>query len=295
MSKKRKMGQLALAVGAPMVLLASASAVHAQYAMSGNSLVVDSFDNAASFTNNEVNGGPAGTNWYDNFAPPPPNVRLDYGSATAESSHSATWSPLNSPNPNFGGAGSGSVKLAWNWNTTADGDGSAAWTMDILNTAQSFTSISFDMMIDPTSTHGQFANDNPNTNPAGTAQAYPNSAGFEDYGYFQVFTKDQNYNQNEATGGPDSGSLGDVDGKDPVTGVADTSYGAGVWERFTVSLIGSSKNVRGIVFQSFSQGESGSQAIYLDNITLNAVPEPASLGLLALAGSSMLMRRRRQV
>jgi len=261
--------------------------------MVGNSLIVDTFDNAASFTNNEVNGGPAGTNWYDGFNPPPPNVRFDYGSATAKANHSVTWSPLNSPNPALGGAGSGSVELAWTWNTVADGDGSAAWTMDVQNTAQSYTSISFDMMIDPSSTHGQYANDG-STPVAGTDTTYSNSQGYEDYGYFQLFTKDQNYNQNEGIGGPDSGSIGDVDGKDPVTGATDTSYGTGVWEHFTVSLVGSAKNVRGIVFQSYSQGESGSQAIYLDNITLNAVPEPASFGLLALAGSSMLMRRRRQ-
>lgn len=289
---KRKLGRLGLVAGAPVVLLA-ASAVHAQYATVGNSLIVDTFDNSASFTNNEVNGGPAGTNWYDGFNPPPPNVRLDYGSATAEANHSVTWSSNNSPNPALGSPTSGSVKLAWTWNTTADGDGSAAWTMDILNTAQKYTSLSFDMEIDPNSTHGQYANNSPNS-PAGTASTYPNTAGYEDYGYFQVFTKDQNYNQNEGRGGPESGSLGDVDGSDPVTGIPETSYEAGQWEHFTVSLIGAAQNVRGIVFQSYSQGESGFQAIYLDNITLNAVPEPASLGLLAVAGSSMLMRRRRR-
>jgi hypothetical protein len=277
-----------------MLLLASTSAVHAQYAVVGNSTIVDTFDNAASFTNNEVNGGPAGTNWYDGFNPPPPNVRLDYGSATAEANHSVSWSPLNSTNPALGSPTSGSVKLSWTWNTVADGDGSAAWTMDILNTAQSYTSVSFDLMIDPNSTHGQYANDGA-TPVAGTDTVYPNSAGYEDYGYFQLFTKDQNYNQNEGTGGLDSNSLGDTPGKDPATGLIESSDAAGVWEHFTINLIGAAKNVRGLVFQSYSQGESGFQAIYLDNITLNAVPEPASLGLLALAGSSMLMRRRRQV
>jgi hypothetical protein len=299
---KRKMGQFGLLAAAPAVLLASASAVHAQYAVAGtSSLVVDTFNNPASFTNNEVNGGPAGTNWYDGFNPPPPNIRLDYGSATATAHHSVTWSPLNSPDTSLGSPTSGSVKLAWTWNTVADGDGSAAFTMDILNTAQAFTSVSFDMYIDPSSTHGQYANNGPST--AGTAAAYTDPSGYNDYGYMQIFAKDQSYNQREGTGGPDATSIGDSIGNNPTTGLADTgtaetAYGAGMWERFTVDFTGAAKNVRAIVFQSFSQGESGSQAIYLDNITLNSatpIPEPASIGLLALAGSSMLMRRRRQV
>jgi hypothetical protein len=292
---KRKLGQYGLMAAAPAMLLASTSALHAAggdvypklgfsgSSSSGIATVVDTFDNPASFENNNVNGGPAGTNWYDGFNPPAPNIRLDYGSATAVATATETWSPLNSPDTTLGSPSSGSVKLAWNWNPAVDGDGSAAFTMDILNTAQSFTSVSFDMMIDPSSTHGQFAN-----------------PGFNDYGFFQVFAKDQSYNQREGAGGPDGGSLGDVAGEDPTTGLADngtadSTYGAGVWERFTVDFSGASKNIRGIVFQSFSQGVAGPQAIYLDNITLNAVPEPASLGMLAIAGSSLLMRRRRQV
>jgi hypothetical protein len=285
---RRQKLRLSSICGASALLLASASAVHA-----GVAAYTQSFDSSASFTNNEVNGGPAGTNWYDGFNPTPINIRFDYGSATATANHSVTWSSNNSPDPANGALGSGSVKLGWLWNTTADGDGSAAFTMDIQNTAGVYTSIGFDMYIDPSSTHGQFANDGA-TVVAGTSTPYPNSSGFEDYGFFQVFTKDQTYNQNEAHAGPDSGSLGDVVGTDPVTGAAETSYGAGVWEHFQVNLTGTGKNVRGITFQSFSQGESGPQAILLDNITLNVVPEPASLGMLAVAGSSVLLRRRRQ-
>jgi hypothetical protein len=204
---------------------------------------------------------------------------LDYGTPTVTATHTVTESANNSPNPNLGSPTSGSLKLAWTFNTATDTDGAAAFTMDIFHSNQTFTSISFDMYVDPTSTPDASSN-----------------AGYTEYGYFQIFTRDQSnsYQENEVKGGPDSSGLGATPGTDPVTGLPDATFGTGVWEHFTVKLIGAAQNLSGLTFQDFSNGTNGPDAIYLDNITLNAVPEPASLGLLAVAGSSMLMRRRRR-
>jgi hypothetical protein len=95
-------------------------------------------------------------------------VRFDFGSAAATATHSSVFSSAQ----NNGTAGSGSLQLSWAWNHTADGDSAAAFTLDMLNTARTYTSLSFDILIDPSSTVG--ANG--------------------DYGFFQVATRNGSYN-----------------------------------------------------------------------------------------------------
>jgi hypothetical protein len=46
-------------------------------------------------------------------------------------------------------------------------------------------------------------------------------------------------------------------------------------------------------FYAYAPGYYGTRAISIDNIAIVPVPEPASLGLLALSGLAMLLRRRR--
>jgi hypothetical protein len=255
---KRKLGLVGLLAGAPAVLFATAWA-------SASSVVVSTFDNSSSFTTSS--GFPAyGSYGLDNNTggPQVPNVRFDNGDPTPTSTFSPTWSSTdfaNSPS-------SGSLAVTWDWNEPAEGGGNMAFTMDIFNNAETFTNLSFDIMVAPGSAVDQYGG----------------------IGYFQMVTRNQNYAYNgistfaEELGNPTYSSPDE-----------------GTWEQINIPLPGgppgtSNQIVRALTFQINGGGRTlqGQDTIFIDNVVLS-VPEPASLGMIAFAGPAMLLRRRRKV
>jgi hypothetical protein len=222
----------------------------------------DSFDDSSSFVTSSGFPSFGSYAWDNPGSPQVPNVRFDYGSTTAASSATETWSP----NDAGGNPSSGSLKLSWNWNIAADGANSAAFTLDLYNNPVTASALSFDIMIDPNS----------------TPDAY------NGYGYFQVFTRDGSYNDNDT--GSDDGEFGNPNFSSPA------SPGTGVWTHVTIPLSGTDSVIRAVTIQDYDSADrniNGPETIYIDNLTLT-VPEPASMGLLGL-GAVAIVRRRRSV
>jgi len=163
----------------------------------------NTFDNSGSFQTTA------------NYNPPPISVRFDSGTATASSTFSAAWA--SGPTYDAGAsAGSGSVEVSWTWNYTADGAGSCALTIDLFPAQiTNASAISFDIMLDPSSTPG----------------------GYNDYGYFQVATRDESYNWNNT-------SLGEG----LITAAGGTT---GVWAHVNIPLSGVNTDVRAITIQDY--------------------------------------------
>ena len=65
-----------------------------------------------------------------------------------------------------------------------------------------------------------------------------------------------------------------------------TTVAAGAWDHKTLTGTATSTGALSISFAP------GTNSPWLDNVTMTVVPEPASLGLLSLAGLAMLRRRR---
>ena len=187
--------------------------------------------------------------------------RFDYGTTTASTTATTTW--VSGPTYDAGGSAlSGSAKLSWTWNHTADGDGGAAFTADLFGTDQNYagSTLSFDIMVDPNSVAG----------------------GFNDYGYFQVFDRDDGY-----AGGP--GMLNES----LVGGVATT---VGTWAHVSVVLGADASTLRALTFQDYNDaGRSinGPETIYIDNLTLTPVPEPSTIALAGFGGIAALLAIRR--
>jgi hypothetical protein len=184
----------------------------------------NTFDNSSSFQTTA------------NYNPPPIAVRFDSGTATAHSTFSAAWA--SGPTYDAGGSsGSGSVKINWNWNYTADGAGSCAIVIDLFPAQiTNASAISFDIMLDPSSTPG----------------------GFGDYGYFQVVTRDNSYNWNNTSFA-----------EGLITAVGGTP---GVWTHINIPLTGVNTNVRAITIQDYvDSGRAivGPETIYIDNLTIS--------------------------
>jgi hypothetical protein len=164
-----------------------------------------------------------------NYNPPPMAIAYDFGD---DSAPTIDW--VSGPTYDAGGSsGSGSVKLEWTW---AGGSGNEAFTMDLFASAQILAggTLSFDIMIDPSSTAG--------TN--------------SDYGYFQVIARDSAYNWN-----PTSLAEG-------LLTAAGSSVGT--WANVSIPLgSGADSSVRALTFQITNDGNiSGSQTIYIDNLQL---------------------------
>lgn len=182
---------------------------------------LNTFDNVNSFDNAR------------NYNPPPMGVGYDYGNAT---SHSIAWA--SGPTYDAGGSSaSGSIELNWTWDTN-NGAGGADFTVDLFPAAIDCSggTISFDVMIDPSSTAGD--------------------AG--DYGYFQVYTRDGSYNTTATSFG--EGLL---------TAAGGTT---GTWAHVSTTL-GANTFVRGLTFQDYTDGTrniNGPETIYIDNLQVTA-------------------------
>jgi hypothetical protein len=164
-----------------------------------------------------------------NYNPPPIAISYDFGDDSA-----ATVDWVAGPTYDAGGSsGSGSVELKWTW---AGGSGNEAFTMDLFASAQNLAggTLSFDIMIDPSSTAG--------TN--------------SDYGYLNVIARDSAY-----TWTPTSLAEG------LLTAAGGT---VGTWAHVSIPLgTGADSSIRAFTFQISNDGNiSGSQTIYIDNLQL---------------------------
>jgi hypothetical protein len=84
-----------------------------------------------------------------NYNPPPVGVGFDYGGFTPNLTWSVAYS--STQNDTAGNPSSGSVQLSWNF-AASDGAESAAFTFDLFPTGQTFTTLSFDIMVGSGST-----------------------------------------------------------------------------------------------------------------------------------------------
>jgi hypothetical protein len=188
-----------------------------------------------------------------NYNPPAEDFAFDYGGPTPTADHSVSFTTAEDATGN----GGGSIKLSWNF-SASDGSESAAFTTDIFPSAETVNTVSFDLMVDPSSTLG----------------------GYSRYAYFQVINRDENY------------------GEDGSFIATNLSGPTGVWQQFT-GTVPAGLSVRGLTFQFYQNvpGDdiTGPETVYIDNLVLSAtpVPEPVSLGLLALGAPALMMRRRR--
>ncbi len=178
-----------------------------------------------------------------NYNPPPMGVAYDFGD---DNTATVTWAG----GPTYdaaGSAGSGSIKYSWSF---AGGSGNEAFTMDLLPSGQSFlgSTLSFDIMIDPSSTAGTNA----------------------DYGYLNVVSRDGSYNWNPT-------SLGES----MLTAAGGT---VGQWAHVSIPLgTGADATIRGLTLQISDDGNiTGPEVFYLDNLQIvNSTPQPPTARTIA--------------
>jgi hypothetical protein len=178
-----------------------------------------------------------------NYNPPPMGVAYDFGD---DNTATVTWAG----GPTYdaaGSAGSGSMKYSWSF---AGGSGNEAFTMDLFPSGQSFlgSTLSFDIMIDPSSTAGTNA----------------------DYGYLNVVARDGAYNWNPTTLG-----------ESMLTAAGGT---VGQWAHVSIPLgTGADATIRGLTLQiSNDGGITGPEVFYLDNLQIvNSTPQPPTARTIA--------------
>ena len=196
------------------------------------------------------------SNPFDSSSSP---FRYDFGNAV---SPSVTWA--SGPTYDAGGSiSSGAVKLSWTWAGTVGG---ADFTADILGTPTDCAgaTLSFDIYVDPASTPGNYG----------------------DYGYFQFNTR----TGNAYTYGPSYVNSSLV-GSGNVVGAV------GQWAHVSVVLGAEASTLRALTFQDYTDSGrgpiNGPMTLYIDNLTITPVPEPATFALVGL-GLAALWACRRQ-
>jgi hypothetical protein len=213
----------------PSFVLQSASSAAGPWSnVVGPQVVTTNFVNSFG-TSNYITGASS-----RNYDPPPIWIGYDFGD---DSTATADW--VSGPTYDAGGsAGSGSVRLTWTWPGTGL-VGSEAFTMDIFASAQdqSGGTLSFDMMIDPSSTAG--------TNG--------------DYGTLAVIAR---------TGGGYTWTPTSLN-----EGLLTAAGGTvGTWAHVSIPLgSGANATVRAFTFQITNDGNiNGPETVYIDNLQLTA-------------------------
>jgi len=143
---------------------------------------------------------------------------------------------------------SGSMRVTLNFNTGLSGENKGAYTRDLfpgLNGA-TFSGMSMDVRIDPGSAPDAFGNN----------------------GFFQLVIRNTgNYDYNPQFG--------------------DNVRSADGWRHISVSpLTGGVNDIRGITWQLYggpSQNINGPVTLWFDNVQFTPVPEPSTVGLIALS------------
>lgn len=203
-------------------LKSAASLTGTWSAVQGPSYTVTNFVNTFDTSGSFINSG-------RNYNPPPIWIGYDFGD---DSAATVTWAA--GPTYDAGGnSGSGSAKFNWTW---AGGSGNEAFTMDLFASAQDLTggTLSFDIMIDPSSTAGTNA----------------------DYGYLNVIARDGGYGWNPT-------SIGE--------GLLTAAGGStGIWRHVSIPLgSGADASIRALTVQISNDGNiNGTQTIYIDNLQL---------------------------
>jgi hypothetical protein len=212
------------------------------------------FDDAGSFVTSS--GFPSyNTYGLDNSSTPIPNVRFDFGGTTTTGANVAIAFATNDA---AGNPASGSIKFTIPMDVTVDGGNTkGAFTFDFYHNstaATNLSSLSFDVMVDPSSTPEQ-------TNNV--------SGG---YGFLQFVSRDANYSFNTIP----------VFGED--VGAVYTGVVAGHWQHVVIPLDSTVPDdaIRGLTFQLYGgpgQNISGTEILYFDNITVSiadAIPQPTN-------------------
>lgn len=204
------------------------------------------FDNAGSFVTST--GFPNySTFGLDNSSAPIPNVRFDFGGTTTTANNIGI---AFSTNDAAGNPISGSIKFTIPMDVTVDGNNTkGAFTFDFYHNttaASNLTSLSFDVMVDPSSSPEQ-------TNNV--------AAG---YGYLQFVSRDANYSFDSI---PTTAFGEDV-------GAAYTGVTAGHWQHVVIPLDSTvpDDTIRGSTFQLYGgagQNIVGTVILYMDNITVS--------------------------
>lgn len=271
--QRLRLRTLSVSAAASSAMLMACAQVHAQ-------TYTNTFDTSASFLTGNANR---------TYNPPPTWAGLSYGGTAPLLHNEAVWSPID----HTGNSG-GSLELSWKFNEPADGSNgngsgtgpgggeSAGFVLDLEpSPGVTFSSISFYVMVDPRTA----------TNSLGTGSTLDAYGG---YGYFQIAAADTdayNYDSisNISVNGTNEGGGYEL-GNPNYTG-----SDAGTWEHVTAPI--TTADTRALYIQDFNDYEGrnidGYETIYIDDLVLTPVPEPASISLLALGLPALLKRRRK--
>lgn len=263
--QRLRLRTLSVSAFASSAMLMACAQVHAQ-------TYTNTFDTSASFTTGTANR---------TYNPPPAWAGFDFGGNAPSLHNEAVWSSQD----DTGNAG-GSMELSWKFNSPVDGGEAAAFIMDVQSSpAPTFSVLSFDVMVDPRTA----------TNTIGSGSTPDIYGG---YGYFQIITRDSDaYNFDNVSdvtvNGVDQHSNGYELGNPNFT-----TSDAGTWEQVSCLIANGGGGTRAIEFQDYSDGPGGRdiagyETIYIDNVSLTQLPEPASISMLALGLPALLKRRRK--